>query len=191
MINYYEILEVKSDTSDEVIKAAYKALIKKYHPDNGGKNDSTGEKLRLVNEAFDILSNPDKRKKYDSQFQKEYKKGEDKTDEHVQNTEHQMCQNHQEKQNYQKVDRTENKDNIFSKIISGIVNGVQNSVDCRKAEIENAYFEAGTMPDYTLVENYKNTTGARRIGFRRELEKRGMLIRDSNGNWRPSGKMYW
>ena len=42
MENYYEILEVKNDASDEVIKAAYKALIKKYHPDNGEIQDPSG-----------------------------------------------------------------------------------------------------------------------------------------------------
>lgn len=36
MKDYYEILEVTSDASEEVIKAAYKALVKRMHPDNGG-----------------------------------------------------------------------------------------------------------------------------------------------------------
>lgn len=73
MKNYYEMLEVKSDTSDEVIKAAYKALIKKYHPDNGSKNDPTGEKFRLVNQAYDVISDPKKRWKYDIQLKSERK----------------------------------------------------------------------------------------------------------------------
>ena len=69
MENYYEILEVKNDASDEVIKAAYKALIKKYHPDNGGGQDPTGDKMCLVNEAYECLSDPVRRKQYDQKIQ--------------------------------------------------------------------------------------------------------------------------
>ena len=74
-------LEVKSDTSDEVIKAAYKALIKKYHPDNGSNNDPSGEKMRLVNEAYEILSDSAKRKHYDTQLQVEQRKQEQRKQE--------------------------------------------------------------------------------------------------------------
>lgn len=61
--NYYEILEVSPNASLEIIKIAYKSLVKKYHPDN---NENVNiEKIRKVNEAYQILSNPEKRKKYD------------------------------------------------------------------------------------------------------------------------------
>lgn len=179
MKNYYEILEVKSDTSDEVIKAAYKALIKKYHPDNGSNNDPSGEKLRLVNEAYDILSDPEKRKQYDVQFKAEQREKDE--------TRYQTSSfNNQPSVNSQEENKVKKKRSLFSEIITGVVNGVQNSANERKAEIENAYFEAKYMPDYTLIENYKNSTGARRIGYGREMEERNFLIRDSNGNLRPN-----
>ena len=184
MKNYYEILEVKSDTSDEVIKAAYKALIKKYHPDNGSNNDPSGEKMRLVNEAYEILSDSAKRKHYDTQLQVEQRKQEQRKQEE---TRYQASTfNDQLDVNSKEESKVKKKRSLFSDIITGVVKGVQNSVDERKAEIENAYFEAKYMPDYTLIENYKNSTGARRIGYGREMEERNFLIRDSNGNLRPN-----
>ena len=65
--NYYKILEVDSSASPEVIEKAYKALAKKYHPDLQEENQkkSAGEKLKEINEAYEILSNPDSRAHFD------------------------------------------------------------------------------------------------------------------------------
>ena len=65
MKNYYEILEVTADASEEVIKAAYKALVKRMHPDNGGTGNWNGKTIEDVNEAYEILSDKDKRTRYD------------------------------------------------------------------------------------------------------------------------------
>ena len=58
MGNPYEILGIKEDASEAEIKAAYKAMVKKYHPDRYQDNplsDLAEEKLREVNEAYDYL----------------------------------------------------------------------------------------------------------------------------------------
>ncbi|MDD5987770.1 MAG: DnaJ domain-containing protein [Eubacteriales bacterium] len=58
MENPYEVLGVREDATEEEIKAAYKALVKKYHPDRYQNNplaDLAEEKLREVNEAYDVL----------------------------------------------------------------------------------------------------------------------------------------
>ncbi len=67
MKNYYEILEVDKNASDEIIKVAYKALVKKYHPDlkEGIAKINAEDKIKQVNEAYDILSNPEKKYEYD------------------------------------------------------------------------------------------------------------------------------
>ena len=67
MKNYYEILEVDKNASDEIIKVAYKALVKKYHPDlkEGNAKINAEDKIKQINEAYDILSNPDKKYEYD------------------------------------------------------------------------------------------------------------------------------
>ena len=68
--NYYDILEVNKNASSEIIEKAYKTLVKKYHPDlqeNNLKNNYE-EKIKKINEAYEILSNPEKRKNYDLQL---------------------------------------------------------------------------------------------------------------------------
>ena len=67
MKNYYEILEVDKNASDEIIKVAYKALVKKYHPDlkEGNAKINAENKIKQINEAYDILSNPEKKYEYD------------------------------------------------------------------------------------------------------------------------------
>lgn len=65
--NYYKILEVDSSASQEVIEKAYKALAKKYHPDlqEDSEKKQAEEKLKEINEAYEVLSDPASREKYD------------------------------------------------------------------------------------------------------------------------------
>ena len=72
MKDYYEILEVNEKASKEVIDKAYKVLAKKYHPDlQEDKNKKAAEeKIKSLNEAYEVLSNPEKRKAYDEKVAK-------------------------------------------------------------------------------------------------------------------------
>ncbi|MBA2583831.1 MAG: DnaJ domain-containing protein [Bacteroidetes bacterium] len=63
--DWYDILEVESDADEKVIKKAYRDAAKKHHPDkNNGDKESEG-KFKKVAEAYEILSDPDKRKAFD------------------------------------------------------------------------------------------------------------------------------
>ncbi len=65
-INYYEILEIQPNASDEVIKMAYKALVKQYHPDSYEGDITFAEnKIKEINLAYDTLSDKNKRAVYD------------------------------------------------------------------------------------------------------------------------------
>ena len=64
MENYYKILQVADFAETEVIKASYRALCKKYHPDMNSNPDP--EKMIRINEAYDILSDEEKKKEYDN-----------------------------------------------------------------------------------------------------------------------------
>ncbi|UYP01081.1 molecular chaperone DnaJ [Oceanotoga sp. DSM 15011] len=64
--DYYGILEVSRDASQEDIKKAYRVLVKKWHPDRHLENKKVAEeKFKEVQEAYEVLSNPEKRKLYD------------------------------------------------------------------------------------------------------------------------------
>ena len=58
---FYDVLGVSKNASDDEIKKAFRKLAVKYHPDRGGDE----AKFKEISEAYDTLSNPDKRKQYD------------------------------------------------------------------------------------------------------------------------------
>ncbi|MFC3562128.1 DnaJ C-terminal domain-containing protein [Pedobacter jamesrossensis] len=64
-IDYYKILEIKKDASADEIKKAYRKLARKYHPDLNPNNEEANKKFQQINEANEVLSDADKRKKYD------------------------------------------------------------------------------------------------------------------------------
>ncbi len=63
--DYYKILGVNRTASDKEIKAAYRRLARQYHPDVNPGNKASEEKFKEINEAHEVLSDPEKRKKYD------------------------------------------------------------------------------------------------------------------------------
>ncbi len=64
--NYYDVLGVKKDASDDEIKKAYRQMAKKYHPDLNQGDPSAAEKLKEVNEAYEVLGDKQKRQNYDT-----------------------------------------------------------------------------------------------------------------------------
>ena len=63
--DYYEVLGLQKGASEAEIKSAYRKLAKKYHPDLNPDNPEAEAKFKEINEANDVLSDPDKRAKYD------------------------------------------------------------------------------------------------------------------------------
>lgn len=74
-IDYYQLLEIGKDASQEEIKKAYRKLARKYHPDLNPNDQEAQKKFQAINEANEVLSDPEKRKKYD-QYGKDWKHAE-------------------------------------------------------------------------------------------------------------------
>lgn len=68
MQNYYELLGVNINATNEELKKAYRKLAKKYHPDVNANNEDTQELFKKINTAYEILSNDITRKKYDEEL---------------------------------------------------------------------------------------------------------------------------
>src|SRR6476659_1307787 len=74
-IDYYQVLGVNKNAGEEEIKKAYRKLARKYHPDLNPNDKEASKKFQQLNEANDVLSDPEKRKKYD-QYGKDWKHSE-------------------------------------------------------------------------------------------------------------------
>jgi curved DNA-binding protein len=64
-VDYYKILGLDKNASESDIKSAYRKLARKYHPDLNPNDKSANKRFQEINEAHEVLSDPDKRKKYD------------------------------------------------------------------------------------------------------------------------------
>ncbi|MFQ6044638.1 MAG: DnaJ domain-containing protein [Candidatus Poribacteria bacterium] len=64
-LNYYEILGVNKHATQEEIKKAYVRLARRYHPDRNPDDEEAERKFREASEAYEVLSDPEKRKLYD------------------------------------------------------------------------------------------------------------------------------
>lgn len=88
-IDYYKVLGLNKNASSDDIKKAYRKLARKYHPDLNPNNDTAKKQFQQINEANEVLSDPEKRKKYD-QYGKDWKHADEFEKAHQQ----------QKKQNY-------------------------------------------------------------------------------------------
>ena len=66
MSDYYQLLEVDRGAGPEEIKRAYRRLARQYHPDVNGNVPASAERFKEINKAYSVLSDPDKRQRYDT-----------------------------------------------------------------------------------------------------------------------------
>ncbi|WP_293914455.1 MULTISPECIES: J domain-containing protein [unclassified Sphingobacterium] len=75
-VDYYNILGLDKSASQDDIKKAYRKLARKYHPDLNPNDETAKQKFQEINEANEVLTDPEKRKKYD-QYGENWKHGEE------------------------------------------------------------------------------------------------------------------
>lgn len=154
MNNYYEILEVSKNASKEVIEKAYKVLAKKYHPDLQKETDKkqAEQKMKLINEAYEVLSNDIRKSKYDIELKEELKL---QMQEELNRQRVYIDQNNQ--YTYEKEQRNSNNNNYYN----------ENEQPLTKQEIRNRIKEENKAKRKYQEENekiYRNYL--RSLGYR-------------------------
>lgn len=152
MNNYYEILHINTDASSKEIKKAYRSLAMEWHPDKN-KSPAAHDKFILINEAYNILINPEKRKIYD-QLLEAYKR-----EQHSIST-----YNTKNKERYREWVKDEQKkaQNLaslsFEKFAKHLIKTIENTVDAAYIGclyyIAIVFVIAGIISMFEYINNY-------------------------------------
>jgi curved DNA-binding protein len=111
-IDYYKILGVSKTATEKEVKAAYRKLARKYHPDLNPDNKEAEIKFKEINEANEVLSDPENRKKYDK-YGKDWKHGEE-----FEKAQHQQQKQSQQRSGHQVFSEQEYSD-FFESMFGG------------------------------------------------------------------------
>lgn len=145
--NYYDILEINKNASPEIVEKAYKILVKKYHPDLQEENlkNECEEKIKEINKAYEILSNPEKRKNYDLNLKATEISKSDYNNLINENINLKNEINYL-KNNYNKINAHHNQNNNFNyntQTNNSNLNTSKNNVDEQiKSAVNKAYYDA-------------------------------------------------
>lgn len=199
-MNYYEILEISEDASQEVVKAVYKALAKKYHPDCFSGNRQYAEnKMIQINEAYEVLSDEEKRRKYNEilksqQFSShQYQRASNSKDYYSKSETNFTNQNYTNESDFserqsENTDVEDETNGWFGKMIKNFGKEIVKTMQNNSREIENAYLSGLSMDDYLLVKRFKQSSGYKRAGYTKALEEKGLLERNYEGKLVPTYK---
>lgn len=153
-IDYYKILGINKNASQEDIKKAYRKLARKHHPDLNPNNKEANKLFQQINEANEVLSDPENRKKYDK-YGKDWK--------HADEFEKQKAQSQSGNyagQNYQSGQDEEDYSDFFSSMFGSAAGSRGRQTKFRgqdfNAELQLNLIDAAKTHQQTLAVNGKN-----------------------------------
>lgn len=156
-IDYYEVLGINKNANEDDIKKAYRKLARKLHPDLNPNDKDAHAKFQKINEANEVLSDPDKRKKYD-QYGEHWEHGE----EHEQAQRAQRRQRNTSQQSYEGDFDESNFSDFFASMFGGNAAGGSSRTQAKfrgqdfNSELSITLEEAYTTHSRTLKIQDKN-----------------------------------
>ena len=160
-IDYYKTLEITKSATEAEIKKAYRKLARKYHPDLNPNDKEAEKKFKEINEANEVLGNPENRKKYDK-YGKDWKHA-DEFEKAGYNPNQQQRQGQQRGQNYSDFGGGDFSESDFSDFFNSMYGSARSSRSQSKyrgqdfnAELELDLVSAYTTHKQNLTVNGKN-----------------------------------
>jgi curved DNA-binding protein len=157
-IDYYKVLGVDKSASPDDIKKAYRKLARKMHPDLNPDDKSANQKFQQVNEAHEVLSDPEKRKKYD-QYGKDWQHAEQFEQ---QKQQHQQQQRSRQSHGFGDEQFSYSSEGDFSDFFESLFGGGQRSRQTKfrgqdyRAELEMRLEDILETKQHVLTVNGKN-----------------------------------
>lgn len=158
-VDYYKILGLKKDASGEDIKKAYRKLARKYHPDLNPNNKEANKQFQQINEANEVLSDPESRKKFDK-YGKDWKHGEEY--EKAQQSQRQSSGRNGREQSFGGAQGGDDFSDFFSSMFGGQSGGGRGGRQAKfrgqdfNAEVQLNLIDAYQTHQQTLSVNGKN-----------------------------------
>jgi len=158
-VDYYKILGIKKTASTEEIKKAYRKLARKHHPDLNPNNKEANKQFQQINEANEVLSDPENRKKYDK-YGKDWKHGEEY--EKAQQSQRQSGGQRGREQSFGAEQGGEDFSDFFSSMFGGSAGGGRSSRQAKfrgqdfNVEVHLSLIDAYQTHQQTLTVNGKN-----------------------------------
>ena len=153
--DYYKILEIDQDASEEIIEKAYKTLVKKYHPDLQNETQKTyyEEKMKQINEAYAVLSDENAREEYDKNLENDSIT----------------------KEEYEKILRENSYLREKIKEINENTNNniIKNNTTNNTSQIQNNNIQAESLTDYYMEKMNRTIQQAYQDAYIQDMKNRG------------------